>query len=565
MAAGVIFMMKLKKTLKKVFTLSFFLFAYYPGTGTDAWAHTNITPDEARALISNPGREFIVVDVREENEYCSGHIPCAVLLPWRSGILRERYNELSEDAEIYVICRSGSRSNDAANFLDSMGFSRVFDIKGGMSLWNGEKTACTDTAPFLYFPHIASRDGWETEICVISGTSDHQITGSFKAYDHNGTLVSEMTVPSLPPNSRMEITVGTSFENPQDIRYIVFDSSSGFVRGYQNFHTNGTYRVAVPAVREINMEDQIFIPHIASDSEWWTGISLLNTGASPAALTIIFDNGETKELALSAHKHKAFTVRDLFGGTPKPDIHSAVIKNARGITGLELFGSTSDSNMDYLSGILLTGAAHTELVYPHVASDDRWWTGIAAFNPSADTCTFRIQPYSEEGTLLEPVILEIESGSRYSATAVDIGLPHGTAWFKTEASTPVTGFELFGTKDGQGLGGYTVLHSGIKRGIFAKLEDNGWTGIALVNLSEDTAHVSFSAFNDSGGIIAEETVSIAPFSRYADMPGNVFTGDISEATYILFSADREMAGFQLNGSFDGMMLDGIPLLDYRGL
>jgi len=39
---------------------------------------------------------------------------------------------------------------------------------------------------------------------------------------------------------------------------------------------------------------------------------------------------------------------------------------------------------------------------------------------------------------------------------------------------------------------------------------------------------------------------------------NLFSQDISAATYIGYSADSEVVGFQLNGSSDGMMLDGLP-------
>ncbi|MBN1277963.1 MAG: hypothetical protein JXA35_10780 [Deltaproteobacteria bacterium] len=58
-------------------------------------------------------------------------------------------------------------------------------------------------------------------------------------------------------------------------------------------------------------------------------------------LTIEFDNGETSSVNLAAKEHKSFTIRSLFGEQPQDDIKSAVIRDANGIAGLELF--TSDT------------------------------------------------------------------------------------------------------------------------------------------------------------------------------------------------------------------------------
>ncbi len=51
--------------------------------------------------------------------------------------------------------------------------------------------------------------------------------------------------------------------------------------------------------------------------------------------------------------------------------------------------------------------------------------------------------------------------------------------------------------------------------------------------------------------------SYAKVVKYAE---EIFTQDISSATYITYSSDRNVVGFQLNGSSDGMMLDGLPAL-----
>jgi rhodanese-related sulfurtransferase len=114
------------------------LFLFNPCT----FAHTNVTVQQARELIDSTSN-LIIVDVREPSEYCDDrHIPGALNYPWNSGVLRARYRELSPNYPILFVCRSGGRSNSAANFLDSKGFPMVYDMLGGMSAWTWETTAC---------------------------------------------------------------------------------------------------------------------------------------------------------------------------------------------------------------------------------------------------------------------------------------------------------------------------------------------------------------------------------------------------------------------------------------
>jgi len=108
-----------------------------------ALAHTNVTVQQARDLIDSTS-DLIVIDVREPYEYCDsrGHIPGALNYPWNSGVLRARYEELPAGGPILVVCRSGGRSNAAATFLDSNGFSIVYDMLRGMSAWLWETVPC---------------------------------------------------------------------------------------------------------------------------------------------------------------------------------------------------------------------------------------------------------------------------------------------------------------------------------------------------------------------------------------------------------------------------------------
>jgi rhodanese-related sulfurtransferase len=77
-----------------------------------------------------------IVDVRRPDEYTGelGHIPGAELMVLDT--LPQRLAELSKDDTIVFVCRSGGRSGRATAFALQNGFVQVFNMKGGMLLWN---------------------------------------------------------------------------------------------------------------------------------------------------------------------------------------------------------------------------------------------------------------------------------------------------------------------------------------------------------------------------------------------------------------------------------------------
>jgi hypothetical protein len=419
--------------------------------------------------------------------------------------------------------------------------------------------APSSRATNLCFPHVDTNSPWKTEIAIINTSDDQGLNGELKAYGNDGQLIDAMGI-SLVPHGRRQISVGDEFTNHASISYLVFETGSQHAQGYTKFYTKGKYRVAVPAVKEVNTGD-IYVSHIDSSSEWWTGVSILNTADTSKTVTISFDTGQSKSVTLAPGEHQAFTIRNLFDEQPQPDIKSAVITNAGGVVGLELFGSAGEGNQ--LSGILIKDEAAFTIYYPHIDSaslnpNSTYWTGIVAFNPSSSSATITITPYTEAGTSMATQELSIPGGGKYLGTVSQLSLPPGTAWLKIDSTSPITGFELFGTLDQNQLAGYTGVGITGKERVFAKVEKNGWTGIAFVNTEGTQASVSLTAYDDNGTTVATRTLALGGHAKVVDLAENIFGQDISAATYIGYASDKELVGFQLNGSLDGMMLDGLP-------
>ncbi len=86
-------------------------------------------PEVAAAAI--PDGAYLL-DVREMEEWTAGHAPNAVHIPLSE--LNSRAREVPEDRDVYVICRSGARSAQAARVFNNAGW-KASNVAGGMHEW----------------------------------------------------------------------------------------------------------------------------------------------------------------------------------------------------------------------------------------------------------------------------------------------------------------------------------------------------------------------------------------------------------------------------------------------
>lgn len=98
--------------------------------------YTSITMDEAKDIFMTEG-DYIILDVRRADEFAEGHIPGAINVA-NEDILNTEPTELPDKEQvIYVYCRSGNRSKQAAAKLAAMGYSNIIEV-GGIMDWTGE-------------------------------------------------------------------------------------------------------------------------------------------------------------------------------------------------------------------------------------------------------------------------------------------------------------------------------------------------------------------------------------------------------------------------------------------
>lgn len=106
--------------------------------GEDKVTYKQITIDEAKQIFdSDPEGSYIILDVRRADEFAQGHIPGAINVA-NETIGAEAPAELPDKNQvIYVYCRSGNRSKQAAEKLAALGYTNIIEF-GGILDWTGE-------------------------------------------------------------------------------------------------------------------------------------------------------------------------------------------------------------------------------------------------------------------------------------------------------------------------------------------------------------------------------------------------------------------------------------------
>jgi rhodanese-related sulfurtransferase len=79
-----------------------------------------------------------LVDVRTQEEYQVNHLKNAQNICVTSDDFKKKVATLDKQKPVYVYCKKGGRSARAASILKEMGFTKVYDLQGGITSWEQE-------------------------------------------------------------------------------------------------------------------------------------------------------------------------------------------------------------------------------------------------------------------------------------------------------------------------------------------------------------------------------------------------------------------------------------------
>lgn len=96
----------------------------------------NLTEEQLREKLRITGNNALI-DVRETNEFNSGHIHGAINIPLSK--LKRSLKEIPTDKELILYCQSGMRSKQAARMLQKQKYKGISHLSGGIASWSGRK------------------------------------------------------------------------------------------------------------------------------------------------------------------------------------------------------------------------------------------------------------------------------------------------------------------------------------------------------------------------------------------------------------------------------------------
>jgi hypothetical protein len=204
-----------------------------------------------------------------------------------------------------------------------------------------------------------------------------------------------------------------------------------------------------------------------------------------------------------------------------------------------------------------------KIYFPHIADYLEWKTEIALLNTIPGGVGVRgiLQAFGAQGgDPLEEIEIEVPAGGRSEISIGD--------FFRNPSEIDYIVFY----SDSGFLAGYTRFEqpgnrvslpaaTGTTYGWFPKMEKDGWTGLAFLNVDSSAANVTLTAIDENGQKVAEEVMpALEPGVKVIGMVWQVFKADISSARYFYFSSDKKVVAFSVSGSSDNQMLDGLPSL-----
>ncbi len=201
-----------------------------------------------------------------------------------------------------------------------------------------------------------------------------------------------------------------------------------------------------------------------------------------------------------------------------------------------------------------------QLYFPHVASDGHWETEIALLNTIAGAAAVRgrLEAFGPDGgTPLDSVDLDITPGGRREITIGNtFHNPSAIAYLKFVSDSGfIAGYTRF-NEPGNRVS-LPASAAGVTEGWFPKVETDGWTGLALVNIDASNATVVLAAYDENGNKIAENPLPpVKPGQKVIGLTAQLFPG-LAGARYFGFTSDKALIGFSVSRSEDGVRLDGL--------
>jgi hypothetical protein len=367
-----------------------------------------------------------------------------------------------------------------------------------------------------YLPHTAEGGGWWTFFAVTNaGYTGADVT--FTAFDAAGQYLGTSTkLVRIEINQQFAGSPSSFFASGMDVKAAWYKiTSSAPLAGIEMFGATGGTLAAFPLTTASSQS--LFLPHVAVDSQWWTGISFVSGWVRAANVLMEARDGAGSTLAsasrLGVMKPGEKTVDQLqnYFGWDYPRASQWVsIRSDGPITGFELFG-TQDFQM--MAAVPAAGSGARRLFFPHVGTSGGWWTGVAMLNVGTTTASLKLDAYGIDGSSLAVGrSLSLSPGQRTVDQLQNYfdQWPANVKYVELNSDSDLVAFELVGNWDLRSMSGMTAFTSAGAELAFPFIEsDADWeTTLQFANVSSASAQVTLAAYDGSGAKLREITLNL---------------------------------------------------------
>ena len=429
--------------------------------------------------------------------------------------------------------------------------------------------------PSLYFPRIMESDGWKTTIGITNPQSE-TLSVDLTAYNSQGEALETVTFDQLKSHGSIYRSLDNIFHpvsNPfggwtySDIAWVRATSNKQ-LQGFAEYNKeDGSRRMLTEAI--MTPSSTLYVPHVAEQTDyWWTEASVINTQdyqsvgykAGPSYNPIA-------DLTLSDHQ-QTLDLTQYYGDPFEPGTGVGKFTSSDPtIAGVEMFGRKG--NFNTAAALTLKTLPSKTLYFTHIASNSYWWTGCAVYNITGETATVQVYGYDENGNLLGTNTVTIQPNTKKVALVGDfITTDPMPAYITMESDQNIIGFELFGGNTWQILAGFSVdgITSNSLYFNHIRVNDDEWTGISMINMGDSTAAVNLSAYDETGTLLAQNSLSIDPKAKKVDVVENLFGGTLPVGvSHVAVESSQPLAGFELVGDKAQTHLGGMAAIysDYE--
>ena len=404
-----------------------------------------------------------------------------------------------------------------------------------------------------YFPHLAVGASWQTTITLINYSTEEvscqtdflsdQGTPLMVSFPSLGSVDSRTDV--LPPDGSVHEETDVGLSAPLAAGW-ARATCSGPVKASLLFRQHdsagvpvaeaGVNATAVPATRFITFAEQ-------APGQAGTGVAYANPSSTEALITFAAKDTAghtlaTEDLTVLPGGHGAQNMASLFGlprftGSLEVTSTQPIVSLSLNAEAPPIFSSLPPGEPD------AAAQGPTTYYFPHLAVGASWQTTITYINYSSREVTCRTEFTSDHGG---PLLVSFPGrgmvdrrtdvlppgGSVHEETDVDLSTPLASGWAKAACTGPVKASLLFRQYDSEGLpvaeaGVNATVGPSIRFVTFAEqAEGKTGTGVAYANPSDTAAHVTFTAKDTEGQVLASVVRTVLPKGHDAHVMSGLF-------------------------------------------